>query len=70
MKKITALEISKNLPMRVRSLNEVGLFVGEVIRFHTVNEVGNLLGNVLGNKGKRICIINPNVEFELLENGE
>lgn len=70
MKRITALEIGNNLPMRVKSLNDTGIFKGEIIRFYEVNKQGVLLGKVVGNIRKSVAIFNPNVEFELLENGE
>ena len=66
MKKITAKEISKNLPIRVKCINDVGMFKNTIIRFHTINTVGNLIGNVIGNPERTICVIYFNKEFELL----
>jgi len=66
MKKITALEISKQLPMRVKDLSDTGMFKGTIIRFHTVNKVGHLIGNVVGDKNRTLCVIDSKEEFELL----
>ena len=64
--KITALEISKQLPMRVKYINEVGMFKDAIIRFHKVNEHGRLIGHVVGDFKRTLCVLSPNKEFELL----
>ena len=66
MKTITALEISRNLPMRVKSLDDKGMFRGETIRFYEVNKQGYLIGKVVGDQGKSICVISPMKKFEVL----
>lgn len=69
MKTITALEISKQLPMRVKSLNKVGMFKETTIRFHKVGENNTLIGNVVGDNGRTIGVIDPTKEFKLLHQG-
>ena len=64
---ITAKEISKQLPMRVKSLTNKGMFKGTIIRFDKINDQGDLLGVVVGDTKRKICIINSSTEFELLK---
>jgi hypothetical protein len=67
-KTITAEEISKNLPMRVRSL---GIFRGDIVRFDKVEMVHGrwqLTGQSVGSK-RFHCVFVPQTEFELLEPG-
>lgn len=67
---ILAKEIAQNLPMRVKSLDGSGMFHGEIIRFHKVNKAGHLLGDVVGKKGRSICVISPVKQFETIHGGE
>ena len=66
MKTITALEISSNLPMRVKSLDDRGMFRGETIRFYEVNKQGYLIGKVLGDTKRTMAVIDSMEKFELL----
>ncbi len=52
---VSTIEISKNLPMRVKDL--AGMFKGEIIRFYEINSTGKMLGHVVGDAGKKVAVV-------------
>lgn len=67
-KKITALEISKRLPMKVKSLHLFGMFHGETIHFQEVKIANNywaLKGQTVG--GKELTVFDKVKEFGELD---